>query len=150
MHWWDLKTIIMFSESYSLRMKLCHWRDQRHNEIGWKFIAVIILTLINNCSPIYYFPIPGDQSLGNFQMDSRYWWSLILVKVTDKIFSVPPYFLYTYWIIFIYFTLDSTQLARWKLTDKLKIQVIANLLFSPNNVITTQVKFRITWICLKS
>ena len=42
------------------------------------------------------------------------------------------------------------QLASNKLTGKLKIQVIANLLSSPNNVITTQVKFRIIWICLKS
>ena len=35
------------------------------------------------------------------------------------------------------------------MTGKLKIKVIANLLFSPNNVNTTQVKFHTIWICLK-
>ena len=45
--------------------------------------------------------------------------------------------------------LHSTQLASNKLTGKLKIKVIANLPFSPNNVITNQVKFHRIWICLK-
>ena len=35
------------------------------------------------------------------------------------------------------------------MTGKLKIKVIANLLFSPNNVITTQVNFHSIWFCLK-
>ena len=52
-------------------------------------------------------------------------------------------------INFLYLTLYSTQLASNKLTGNLKIKVIANLLFSPNNVITTQLKFHIIWTCLK-